>query len=467
MFDFHLTGCQFDVPRSSLIKVDSHLWCPYHCPMKNKTGVSTEKAGWDEERLATFHSDLEMRCAVALKSKSNLDFTGVVFPTNVTYDKLPPASFAFATFEGQAIFSKAAFKGLTHFTNASFHGSAWFNGATFADNVLFHEATFGRGEGKASFNEATFSRMAYFDDVTFGAEASFDSATFESFVYFRGATFEGPVDFSGAMFESRAEFFGTTFKDLAWFQEVTFKSLAEFQSSGEDTSEEQVKSNLFLKLSFANTTFGDQVSFENRRFLQSASFEGCTFESAPIFHGCTLHQGMRFPSRKKFIDVTSPHAAQAYRTLKISMAQFGARQEEAMFYALEHASLRSLSSTPRTQKLVSWVYLLAADYGESFLRPLAWLTGTTLVFWMLYVGLALLSPTPNKLLGVCLNFTIEQLVRPFSVWQVSGGTTIKSLFLTDPGLLVVLRVLSTVQSTLSVIFLALFIFALRRRFKLG
>ena len=48
----------------------------------------------------------------------------------------------------------------------------------------------------------------------------------------------------------------------------------------------------------------------------------------------------------QFEDTQSNHAARAYRTLKLAMGDVRARNEEAMFYALEQDALQSRRLAP-------------------------------------------------------------------------------------------------------------------------
>lgn len=501
-------GCQFSVLEDALISVDGQLWCPYHCPMNEQGGNPTEKAKWDEAQLQAFQDELDRLVTDTLESHHVLDFTGVVFPTKVTYHTLSSVSFYCATFTSDAHFRKATFKGpacfektifrdlayfyettfegavgfvettfngMTWFASATFNGSTDFQKSTFSDHATFMDATF---NNSAWFQQATFSNTAGFENVVFSHGANFVRATFNGPAYFGEATFGAGTGFQEVLFSDRADFEKTTFGGNAWFQRATFSYSAEFQEatfngpadfqSGDDINiEKNLKANIFATAVFTEAVFGSSVSFINRKFLQPAKFNRCTFVEAPKFHGCIIHQGSVFPPKANFKDVTSEGASQAYRTLKLAMEQVRARQEEAMFYALEQESLRTLDATPRSQKVVSLLYQLTADYGESFLRPLGWLAGTTFVCWVLYVGLALGSPKPGAHLGMCAEFTIEQLVRPLSVWLKSSGSDMKGLFENNFFLRFALKVLATLQALTSLSLITLFILALRRRFKLG
>ena len=49
------------------------------------TGNPTKKATWDDAELQVFQNRLDCLVAHAVEQQHVLDFTGVVFPTKVTY----------------------------------------------------------------------------------------------------------------------------------------------------------------------------------------------------------------------------------------------------------------------------------------------------------------------------------------------------------------------------------------------
>ncbi len=118
---------------------------------------------------------------------------------------------------------------------------------------------------------------------------------------------------------------------------------------------------------------------------------------------------------------------------------------------------------------VSHLYRLTASYGQSFIRPLGWLLGVTVACFLLYAAVVYLSSFSwnhlwSHLRGI-LDFTMEQFVRPFSVWSTDGGKALKSILNGPIPLLV--SVIATFQAIFSLSLLALFLLALRRRFKMG
>jgi hypothetical protein len=84
---------------------------------------------------------------------------------------------------------------------------------------------------KANFSGATFAQMAYFRRATFTQDA-----------YFSAATFTQEADFGRATFAHHANFFGATFTQKADFRRATFAQQADFAST-EFRRPEQVRFN--------------------------------------------------------------------------------------------------------------------------------------------------------------------------------------------------------------------------------
>ena len=67
------------------------------------------------------------------------------------------------------------------------------------------------------------------------------------------------------------------------------------------------------------------------------------------------------------------------------MASVHGRREEAKFYVLEQKSLLRDKDTPRSTKFFSVLYWLAADYGQSVVRPLFGLFIAFAAFLAIYI----------------------------------------------------------------------------------
>ena len=174
-----------------------------------------------------------------------------------------------------------------------------------------------------------------------------------------------------------------------------------------------------------------------------------------------LHQDTDFSGAvfKSHTSTGLVDAARAYRTLKLAMEQLRNRDEQARFFRHEQRARRLRSDTPRALKVISWLYEKTADYGESPLRPLLWLLASFLVFSVLYflaqsdpgAGASWQWPEP----GATLRFALQQVFLPFRV------------FITEPPVPLLLGLLGALHSLLNLGLLALFVIALRRKFRLG
>jgi Pentapeptide repeats (9 copies) len=481
-FEHHLRqtrGCQFAVPEAELAQFDDSTWCPFHLPLK-------AKAQWDANRIHLFLDEIFARIEEAKTRSDQLpappydyapvgwgemgkqrtaDLSGVVFPKHVTFERyagsasgLPDVLFLKAVFGGCALFNMITFKGTAQFDEATFAGMASFNNVTFADSGRFHRATFG---GTVSFKYTTFNH-----------DAGFSGAVFRDFALFDGARFD------------REAYFGrTTFDREAWFDEASFGKNAWFDGDPAAQGASGGANVFRAAVSFRRATFGERAVFINRRFLNSTDFRDATFKVAPEFHNGVLHQDTRF-SGTRFLDrkgTDEVDAAGAYRTLKLAMERLRARDEEAMFYAYEQQSLRKKEETRRSVKWISKLYEVTADYGRSFMRPFWWFLGTLAFLCLIYF--IALTDAPGREVAACLDarttgyqtcgevladakqavrFGLQQVFQPFATFR--PGTAMEGRATSVVPLW--LAFVAAVHSLLTLAFLALFLLAVRRRFKL-
>jgi hypothetical protein len=198
--------------------------------------------------------------------------------------------------------------------------------------------------------------------------------------------------------------------------------------------------------------------------LSSANFAHCEFYVAPEFHGATLHQDTRFPHIYAFREIGSENAAAAYRTLRQAAEANSARQEEAMFYALEQRTLRKLSGAQtKWENFASWLYDRMSAYDVNFWRPLGWLLVVMLLFGIAYAIAASWpidrnSSFDSARLADGLVFSLQQVVNPFWVWR-TPDLPWKAVW---PN---AVKVTATLQSLLTTGLFALALLALRWRFK--
>ena len=440
-FSEYAPGCQFDVSEDRLVAFGGQTYCPLHLPMAGADGTPSPKAAWSEEQIEAFNAEVfaiidAVRDANIRGEPDEADLSGVVFPGEINfgvYDAdrpLPTISFGAAEFSSKAEFG----------------------GATFS--------------GHAYFAQATFSGHAYFVWATFLRRADFARATFAGGTIFVGATFKGVADFSGG-----AEEFGAPERryTLEWTGAPGDED-GSVACVGAATQPARPSASVFQLVDFAGAEFGVDISFNNRRFTDITNFRDAVFGKAPKFHNAVLHQDTDFTGAR-FEDFASDDAARNYRTLKLAMEQVRARQEEAMFFALEQRSLRNQSETPWTGKLASAFYEWAAEYGQSFVRPVLWLLAFTIIFAGVYATVMLeardlhsvaFAPCPFDY----LTFTLKQTFRPFEIWSSRPYLIepFECYGLVGPPLL--LRLLATLQSLFTFGMLTLFLLALRKRFRM-
>ncbi len=434
------------------------------------------------------------------------------------------ASFENAKFEGPASFVRAKFKEEAWFENAKFKEEAGFAEAIFDGPTWFENVKF---EGPTRFAKAQFEGPTRFAIAKFKGEVNFASAGFnekDDEVNFASVTFEKQARFANARFEGLASFARAKFKRSASFDNAKFKGKANFSARSNLPDEEENSVAFFSgRISFTDATFKGETIFNNRHFLDTTVFSRCAFQQAPSFHNSQLHQDTNFKGAN-FQDTESHGAERAYRTLKLAMENARARREEGMFYELEQQSLREQrkklikKSLPRQLKKlkrrvttfglikklskreqrkkfrkrfkiarsairkrvsmgvgaavwdfsVSWMYEKTSNYGRSSGRPLIGLVLLTLLSGVFY-DVVSYNHMDSEGKEACaeskpFKFAVQQVVRPFSAWFKTGQDFI-CVKISDDAVLI--HFATALQSIFSVAFLALFLLALRWRFKRG
>ena len=513
-----LPGCQFSAHDIKLIEVDGAHLCEFHCPLVKRSGDATEKAKWTDSQKENFNERINRIINTASDHNTTADLTGVVFPGPFALSnrQLPRVCFQNALFSGRvlfsnivfngevffsgtefsdqtefertqfkshAIFEKAIFSGYTALNAVSFFSPALFTETQFIGDVVFGKATFHNDanfqwtqfRSEAEFGTAKFYRQAEFQEAQFYSNGSFDNtqflgdawfgdAQFHGHAWFRGAQFHHEAGFGAVQFGRSAKFDRVQFHDRAVFTKARFHGVTYFVADERvGTDQADMPANTFSEVDFRSAFFGSDVSFKNRRFLASTNFEHCRFTRAPVFHGCTLHQDTMWLGAE-FMDKESPHAARAYRTLKLAMEQIRSRDEEAMFYAYEQQSRRRQPHTQWIIKVTSWFYEITSDYGRSVELPFVWLIASLWFFVYAYALLWPYSLLPVDTDPKSIDFAFQQLVRPFSVWGREGIPVANLLSWRE---LITLRLTATLHSILSLTFITLFLLAIRRRFKLS
>jgi hypothetical protein len=155
-----------------------------------------------------------------------------------------------------------------------------------------------------------------------------------------------------------------------------------------------------------------------------------------------------------------------FRVLRNLFSNNRARELEGKFYSLEQRSRRlglswRKAAVPRT---ISWLYDVISEYGQSYSRALFWFCALQFVFAFGYAiafeRMHILGTIDGKVIG----FTFAQLVRPFELFtnRVGPGSVFEIVPTNARGWWMFWTAL---QSVASLVVAALFLLALRWRFR--
>ncbi len=207
------------------------------------------------------------------------------------------------------------------------------------------------------------------------------------------------------------------------------------------------------------------VTFDGSKFLAASRFNGvgklpslsfiqCPFAMAPIFG---LSQEL--PQNTRFDGATftpRPEDEHAYRIIRIHFSKNRDRDAEGKFYALEKRCQR-LGLPLGWTRVVSFLYDKTSEYGYSYERAISWFCAVQAAFCFTYACLTV------HLSGV-VAFTFAQIVKPFELFSSKGptGDGYEIVGACHRGLW---QFLTALQSIASIALLALFLLALRWRFR--
>jgi uncharacterized protein YjbI with pentapeptide repeats len=166
--------------------------CIFHAPKKDKFA----------EEYREFDADLDKKYAIALEqyietNKFNeLDFRFFSFSSesDLSYSFDQVVNFTGAFFSSKAKFQETQFLRKVDFTDAKFLGDVDFSEAIFSEHVSFVRARF---SGNVNFSFASFKDGARFGCAIPSGAPNWDSYSFEKDVFFSGARFSGDIEFLG------------------------------------------------------------------------------------------------------------------------------------------------------------------------------------------------------------------------------------------------------------------------------
>jgi hypothetical protein len=292
-------------------------------------------------------------------------------------------------------------------------------------------------------------------------------------------------------------------------EESEFLTLINENEKTEHNKVVPIQLDKFHRLTFLGVKFYNEISFENRIFQKKTIFKEVVFYKAPKFHNCELHQDTDFHG-SEFKDTYSQTAERAYRTLKLIMDKKRARREEGMFFSLEQKSMlniplrkynlkiidfirflinsyiiRSIARknddfksnesssfiieekelhagfyVSLTEKIVSYLYLITSDYGQSIKRPLLILLSAMLIvfpviYMIMYKDLSFINTKWSSVFHI----SFQQMFRPFEIYTIRANTQYANLPIG-------FYFIATIQSMLSVGLITLIILAIRGKFRM-
>ncbi|HUA93498.1 MAG TPA: pentapeptide repeat-containing protein [Terracidiphilus sp.] len=343
------------------------------------------------------------------------DFARFVFPVsdfrNRKFETL--CDFREAIFTRDALFNWSTFSSFSSFRDAKFMQRADFSSARFMKEVNFRGTAFPEG---ALFHRATFSRHIDFNAARFSGEVEFEHAVFSENATFLWSKFAKGALFENSVFSKKVEFTYAEFLGPVKFKNTEFRHDPEL-APGLDFSKVSLQQPELVE--FGNVDLGQALFYETdisrvdftlvrwrdrgrsdgpfaRRFWQVIGIAGrpagrfCLFEEVVNLQrsagevNSDLWAPKDTPDERNFGLI-----AETYQQLKRNYDARGDYWTAGHFHFGEmemkrlHSSwrLRPLRWLNRNFSLVA-LYKYASSYGESYVRPLAWLA-VVLVFFSL------------------------------------------------------------------------------------
>jgi Pentapeptide repeats (9 copies) len=241
----------------------SEAVCGVEMQGRRLCGRAVVASGHDERPVCLMHSKDPNKDATAfdavveqtLATGGPCDFTGFVFSG--------PAAFDGRAFVAEVFFWRATFSAATSFGDATFAADAWFSHATFAKDATFYRAK--------------FSRDARFVDATFASATSFFAAKFAKEANFYGAKFTEDASFDNARFSGEARFVDAAFTGKAGVSHATFAGKADFSRAKFGQNANFNRAAFSGEANFYRTAFSGEARFSAAEFAQNASFDEVTF----------------------------------------------------------------------------------------------------------------------------------------------------------------------------------------------
>lgn len=304
-------------------------------------------------------------------------------------------------------------------------------------------------------------------------EVELDLSSVENFVM--DAKEVSAIDARAVSFNS-CTLHGVDINELANFEKAKFKVACDFSAKKSIDGR-----HMFKAMMFRGAHFYVDSDFSNREFLGRTDFSCAIWEGVPKFFGSKLNPDTNFsearfqiPENDSSNGVSLSDFERAFRTLKLAMEELRARHDEAKFHRFELIARRRQKGEVRwDEAILSRAYDLLSGYGQSIRKPLLWWGGGNFfvalaVWWMVHFDAERISSS--------VWFGFINSLRPFYTANPSfdranlyADTTSFTYFvyeLIQAGG-IGFHVFTTIHSVISLIFIFLFLLALRRRFQIS
>lgn len=185
---------------------------------------------------------------------------------------------------------------------------------------------------------------------------------------------------------------------------------------------------------FKFVTFFDFASFRNSKFYSGLKLAQANFKSSPNFYNASIES--------KFTD------RETYRVIKHSFDSVGNKLEANKYYSLELKAYKEELQSKKhivkmnltganlcQQRVVFFINYYGSNFGQSFLRPIAIISGLMLVFMFLVYGheanwLYKIAPSYNESISCFVGFfnNFSKALIPFRPLQREGMEFLSLLF---------------------------------------
>jgi uncharacterized protein YjbI with pentapeptide repeats len=411
------------------------------------------------------------------------DFTNVEFQSETVFDK--SQFFEYSRFGGCAFYSSVSFK------KNVFEGKSHFAGVYFEKDVHFGSIF----NEYAAFHGSIFNQYTEFTGTKFNSGTDFERTTFNEQVDFGLVTFREEVSFNEAEFSGHAQFGETEFKSDIDFSEAEFISgaiLKELDLSGGDFRYSTLNNCNLQSVDFTDANLSNaeingsnmERALLNRTDLFDSQLNGCAFYGA-IFGNSQINEGTDFGNRCVYdpkydseFDLSSINrletmeqvsemgrltkAAGQYRIIE-KLARENAFPDMVSHNFIRRQEIhreqhRQGGRWGRWLRATASKYVL--EYGENPWRLIATGLITVVGFGLLYPLVGGLQPTNGSTITLSRTINNPILLLQSIYYSTLTFTTLGMGDFLPVGLG---RVLTTIETSLGAIIIALLVFVFGRR----